>query len=353
MKKYFQITKYHPTNPGGIERYTDFLTELLSLHGICGMTAYSVSQSKEADEDYRFPVVPLKTFGSILHQPLSLFPVFSHDLRDSDVIIIHLPNPLLLLQAYFYNRFAKKQIIFVHHGDLKKKRFINYLNKILMTGTNNVMACIHLSSKHLESSQELKFMSCDHLFVPLEFSISPSTRKVSQRLVVGFIGRLVKWKGVSTLIEAAALQPNNKFIIAGDGPDLLSLTNQICELGLQNVEMVGAIAPEFVNDQFYSLIDVLVLPSTSTRESFGIVLAEAMSRGIPTVVADLNSGVQELAQNGKNSVMFVPGDAESLASKIEKLKDPENYIFYQERGLKTISRHNIKSEKLILIQLLT
>ena len=350
MKKYFQITKYHPKTPGGIERYTDFLTEFLSLHGIYGMTAYSVSRSKEVKENYPFPVFPLKTFGSIFHQPLSLLPVFNSYLRDCDVIIIHLPNPLLLLQVTLYNIFAKKEIIFVHHGDIKNARLISYFNMVMMKRCKNVNICVHLSSKHLETSQELKDISCQHLFIPLEFPLTPLTKKSSKPLVVGFIGRLVKWKGVSTLIRAAAMLQENNFIIAGDGPDFSKLENQISELALQNVTMVGAVDPEHVNERFYTLIDLLVLPSISTRESFGIVVAEAMSRGIPTIVADLDSGVQELAQNGKNSIMFIPDDADSLASKISQLNNSEDYLFYKERGIRTISDHNKKTEKLVLIR---
>jgi len=73
--------------------------------------------------------------------------------------------------------------------------------------------------------------------------------------------------------------------------------------------------------RYYASCDVFCAPSTG-RESFGIVLLEALAAGKP-VVASAMTGVAELVDSGRNGFLVSPGDADALASAIDHLRqDP-------------------------------
>jgi glycosyltransferase involved in cell wall biosynthesis len=76
---------------------------------------------------------------------------------------------------------------------------------------------------------------------------------------------------------------------------------------------------------FYPNIDLLVVPSTNSTETFGFVQIEAMMIGKPAVAADLPGVRQPTQLSGMGRVSPV-GDAAALAANIlEVLDHPKNY----------------------------
>ena len=61
------------------------------------------------------------------------------------------------------------------------------------------------------------------------------------------------------------------------------------------------------------------LPSIEPSEAFGIASAEAMSCGKPTVVCELNNGVNHLNQAGRTSLAVAPRDVPALADALDTL----------------------------------
>ncbi|MBV8781230.1 MAG: glycosyltransferase [Phycisphaerae bacterium] len=136
---------------------------------------------------------------------------------------------------------------------------------------------------------------------------------------VGFIGRLDPIKHVADLIEAAALLPDFRFLIFGEGSDRNHLQHTIAKLHLgHRVVLQGVISrPEDALQQ----IDLLVLPSAA--EGFGLVLIEAMVAGIPVVATDV-PGIRDVVVNGQTGVLVPPADPSALAGAIRRvLEDRE------------------------------
>lgn len=77
---------------------------------------------------------------------------------------------------------------------------------------------------------------------------------------------------------------------------------------------LGEIAPE-VMGSFYSLLDVLVLPSVNSTEAFGMVQVEAMLKGVPVVATDL-PGVRVPIKKTGMGLIVPPKDATALARAI-------------------------------------
>jgi glycogen synthase len=131
------------------------------------------------------------------------------------------------------------------------------------------------------------------------------------------IGRIVKEKGFQTLIAAANLLKEKEkdlcFVVAGNGPLLAKYREIVKELGLDRfIYFIG-----FVNEQIRaSLVKraaIAVFPSS--YEPFGLAAAEALSAGVPTVLAK-TGGMQTLIEDFKTGFYMQPGNEKSLVDVI-------------------------------------
>lgn len=159
---------------------------------------------------------------------------------------------------------------------------------------------------------------------------------------VGYSGRLVKEKGVQTVLEAlSGLVEKGKafdFYIAGSGAYKDSIDRKIKELGVvDRVHFLGALEQSAL-PAFYSSIDALVLPSLTTpqwKEQFGRVLAEAMACGTPVIGSSSGEIPNVIDRAG---LVFKEGDPGELAGCIERLmSDQELRAELVERGLEKAS----------------
>jgi len=144
----------------------------------------------------------------------------------------------------------------------------------------------------------------------------------SDRIIVGFAGRLVAEKGLGVLFDAMARDRRLHARIAGGGPMADDLPEILTRRGLRDrVELLGALAPEDVPG-FYRSIDVLAVPSLPTptwTEQFGRVAIEAMACGVPVVSSDAGALPDVVGAAG----LVVPvGDADALAAALAEAAGP-------------------------------
>ncbi len=74
---------------------------------------------------------------------------------------------------------------------------------------------------------------------------------------------------------------------------------------------------------FFHACELLVLPSITRNEAFGLVQLEAMACCKPVVSTKLGTGVQYVNQNGVTGYIVPPGDSEALARVINQLLEDE------------------------------
>ncbi len=135
------------------------------------------------------------------------------------------------------------------------------------------------------------------------------------KYVVSFVGKLAGFKGVDTLIRAAAAYegqlPDVVTLIVGEGELLGALRSLTERLGLKNVYFVGHQPPEVVA-RIYNIADLSVVPSRG--EPFGLVALEALACGTP-VVASRAGGLVEFVST-RVGALFEVDDYQGLAALI-------------------------------------
>lgn len=142
--------------------------------------------------------------------------------------------------------------------------------------------------------------------------------------VIGSVGRILDDnKRFSDLIRALKILHNQgltqtKLLIIGSGPDEQILAGLTTELGLTESVIFAGYQAEARH--FYPLMDVFTL--ASIRESFGLVLVEAMLAKVP-VIATKVGGMPFVLNEGKAGILVRPNSPQEFADAIFSLyKNP-------------------------------
>lgn len=137
-----------------------------------------------------------------------------------------------------------------------------------------------------------------------------------------FVGRMEPRKGLIHLLRAfRRLQLDGvraRLLIVGTGPGEREARRYVLTRQLEDVEFLGRV-PEAQKAQLFKTADIYVSPATG-RESFGIVLLEAMSAGAPIICSDIH-GYRGVVRRERDGILVEPGNADALAAAIRRLID--------------------------------
>jgi len=137
--------------------------------------------------------------------------------------------------------------------------------------------------------------------------LSPIRHLRDERVNILFVGRLEKRKGLGDLLRAYELMrrrvTNVRLIIVGDGPLRGRAESFIQRHRLPDVVMAGYV-PDSVLPRYYDSADIFCAPATG-RESFGIVLLEAMACGLPVLATEV-PGYMSVLEPGRDSLTVRP-----------------------------------------------
>lgn len=166
-------------------------------------------------------------------------------------------------------------------------------------------------------------------------------RSTGENKLVVAAGRLVAQKRYDVLVDAFARLrgdfPDWELRIYGRGPLRDPLLEQVDRLGLAGrVRLMGAVAP--IDTEWAK---GAVGAVSSTWESFGLTIVEAMACGLPVVSRDCPYGPSEIITPGEDGVL-VPMEegAEGLADGLRRLMaDPELRRGMAEHAVRTAARY--------------
>jgi glycosyltransferase involved in cell wall biosynthesis len=159
--------------------------------------------------------------------------------------------------------------------------------------------------------------------------VSPKLRAefgiAADAVVVGYLGRIIGWKGIDVLIRAfvdvAASNPKAVLVIVGDNDGGLKTDLRAEYEALAHSLGVGArvIFTGFRDDvvPYVADFDVLALPSVRP-EPFGRVIIEAMALGVAPVVT-AHGGATEIVTDGQNGLWTAPQSVPALSQALQRL----------------------------------
>jgi phosphatidylinositol alpha-mannosyltransferase len=137
-----------------------------------------------------------------------------------------------------------------------------------------------------------------------------------------FVGRMEPRKGLIHLLRAfRKLQRDGvraRLLLVGTGPGEREARRYVLTRQLDDVEFLGRVS-EAQKAQLFKTADIYVSPATG-RESFGIVLLEAMSAGAPIICSDIH-GYRGVVRRERDGILVEPGNADALAASIRRLID--------------------------------
>lgn len=157
-----------------------------------------------------------------------------------------------------------------------------------------------------------------------------------------FAGRLVKEKGIFDLLAAyATLDESTRsqigLVFAGAGPMLSELVQRAAGIRPGVVKFCGWVHREQI-PELYALAEALVFPTYT--DTWGLVVNEAMSCGLPVIASEVAGCVPDLVEDGWNGFVVPPRAVESLARTMQMLvRQPELAAQMRSRSVQRIQAY--------------
>jgi rhamnosyl/mannosyltransferase len=250
-----------------------------------------------------------------------------------DVINIHGPVPtfsdvLLLLCSASRQRFGKAQIVYTHHWDVDISRttasaawVYNSMTRIIARQADLVVAssaayCKSFARFVPDGRRRVIPWGMDNCF------LHSAVPQKNDEFTMLYVGQLRPYKGVDVLLRAFAHLEGCRLVIAGDGHCREKYAQLAKTLGLQNATFLGRVSDQELRN-LYATSHVVVLPSVSRLEAFGIVLLEGMGAGCVPVASRLPGVADTVADAGYT---FPVGDVLSLAHTMDLLKSDRRLL---------------------------
>ena len=271
-------------------------------------------------------------FPSIPH--IHYYPDIKKIIRDQDPDIIHIDEEHYVLVTYQVLKIAKKlkkKALFFTWQNIDK-RYPFPFSAIENSNLKNSDAAI-AGNREAKRILERKGVR-KRIFVIPQFGVDEtrfrkldSTRLrrqlgVDGSFTVGYLGRLVREKGIDDLVRAIAISGTGvRLLVIGGGPFRKDLIRIATEAGVEKqLKSIDHVLSTEVAE-YLNCLDCLALPSVTTRrwkEQFGRVLIEAMACGVPVIGS--NSG--EIPNViGNAGLIFKERNHQDLAEKIAMLRD--------------------------------
>lgn len=149
--------------------------------------------------------------------------------------------------------------------------------------------------------------------------------------VLGFIGTLYRYEGISWLVRAAAELRRRglsfRLLIIGHGEDIPEITAAVREADAGDYIRVLGQIPHDQIQRYYSVMDILVYPRRRVRLTELVTPLkplEAMAQG-KAVLASSVGGLRELVEQEKTGVLFEPDDIDDFCRQAERLLRDEEW----------------------------
>ena len=262
---------------------------------------------------------------------------------EHDVVSLHLPQ-FDAAGVAARGRLMGKPTALTYHCDLKLppglfnrlvNRVVHVMNRLAGLLSNRVVAYTQDFADHSPFLRTFR-SKVEIIPPPVELpEVGPGAVAAFAKMhnldgskpVIGMAARLAAEKGVEVLLNALPrvleVYPEARVLFAGQYQDVMgeeAYARRLEPLFRQHEErweFLGVLNP-LQMAAFYPNLDVILVPSLNSTETFGLVQVEAMLCGTPSIASNLAGVRQPVLQTGMGEVVPV-GDSEALSDAILRI----------------------------------
>lgn len=212
----------------------------------------------------------------------------------------------------------------------KTDEFIRFYNK------KGKSACIYrhkFSSVHLDEISE----------IPNQREKENLRKKwhIENRFTIICVGRIIPEKGFDVLIQTLEYLPRDVQICFAGAGDVAFLEPYINPKNKDRIFFLGHFDRKQLNE-IYRCADVFVLPTRG--DVWGLVVGEAMAKGLPVITTDKCLAGTEMIKNGENGYIYPVEDVIALAHAIELIyNNPMLKIKMGQNNIELIRQYAIEN----------
>jgi len=268
-----------------------------------------------------------------------------------DVIITAGYDSLAYWQAFLYCKTFKKKYILWNESSLLSigsvKGIRGLLKRFIIKGSNNYVAFGTKAKEYLEflganpknvftsvNTVDLEYFRGEVLKLKKDVNLL-SKRKKYPKILLLFVGRLIKIKGCSQILRALNILKDNEIglLIVGSGSEEKYLEKFCKENIVKNVFFEGYCQQSEL-PKYYALADIFIFPSS--QEVWGLVVNEALASGLYVLCSKYSGSAYDLIKEGWNGKVFDPNNIDEVVRLIKQTKENINNIRKQRE---IISQH--------------
>ena len=297
---------------------------------------------KDFNKKFSWNISMLKGYNFIFSKKISnyesfflRFYNFHEELRNinCNCILILGWNKLIYFQAIFYAIKNKIPILLRCENNLNsdisltKKLikififpiFFSFFDKIFYIGKLNKFFYLYYRVK------KSKLIFAPYFVDNNFFNIN---KKIKSKIFnILFVGKFIDRKRPLDILKIAQLLKNYEymhFILVGDGPLLLKCKEWAIDNSLQNVTFKG-FQNQLQMRNVYKNANILI--NSSSYETWGLIVNEAMSAGLPCIVTERTGCALDLIKRGKTGFIYKLNDLVNLKNCILKIyNSKKNYL---------------------------
>ncbi len=275
--------------------------------------------------------IPVPSNGSIAHVSADFFMLgkMSRILDRLGLDVVHVHEPTIPAVGAAATMMAKVPVVATFHAAGAASAFYERWRPL----AERILASITLNIVVSESARQtvIPHFPGEYRVIPNgididRYAAARDGRKIPGRVM--FIGRAEPRKGLPALLEAfqglRRRMPSATLVLAGTTPEELrdhaARGRGAPDRVLDGVTALGRV-PHDVKVREMASAEVLCAPSNG-GESFGMILVEAMSAGLPVIASDI-PGYRAVLAEGSAGVLVPPDDPAALESALfTVLSDP-------------------------------
>lgn len=327
-------------NMGGIQRVSKVIGEKIAeAHNVYFYSVYNTNNYYNIENNFidaSFPLTvefflrlyskSLRTIESVIRKgefsqaryKKAFLNKLIHFIENNNIDIVILTSPVLITSIFYLKRNTKaKYIAWLHNNyDTYINKYTKGYNQEFYKGLKSADKVVCLT-KYDYTKYSLLNDKTTYIYNPLTIDNKRTSELTNKKIC--FTGRIAfEHKGIDRLLKVAKYLPSDwKIELAGTGKkDQVAKLKKIIkdERLEQKIIFKGPLKEELINHYLESSIYLM----TSRWEGMPLVLAEAMSFGLP-IVAFEQTGSSEVLDGGNFGVLIENGNIEEMVKQLKKL----------------------------------